>query len=417
MDIFEHLESNIRSYCRLFPTVFVSAQGSTIRDANGGTFIDFLSGGGALNYGHNAPCMKKAIINFISNDGLVHGMDLHTETKADFLKDFESIILKPRHLDYKVQFTGPTGANAVEAALKLARLVKKRANIIAFSNSFHGLSLGALAVTANSFFRNEAFVNRHNVSFLPYDGYLGDSINTLEYLKKALSDPGSGIDLPAAVIVETIQAEGGVNVARTEWLQDLSRLCKKFDILLIIDDIQAGIGRSGTFFSFEAAGIYPDIVVLSKSLSGFGLPMSLVLLKPSLDQWQPGEHSGTFRGNNLAMLTATVALRQYWQDDLLASAVTRKSEIIRTQLDELTRRYPSEINAARGRGMLYGLQTRKPEDTQKIINSCFQHGLLVESCGPRDNVVKISPSLIIEEDLLLKGLEVLGNCIDITLDH
>lgn len=411
MNIFEHMESNVRSYCRMFPAVFVAAQGATITDESGKTYIDFLSGGGALNYGHNPSCMKEEIIKYINNNGLVHGLDLHTAAKAEFLKSFESSILKPRDLDYKLQFTGPTGANAVEAALKLARQKKGRSNIIAFSNSYHGLSLGALAVTANSFFRNEAFVDRHNVSFLPFDGYLGDSVNTIEYLDKTLKDPGSGVDLPAAVIVETVQAEGGINIARTEWLRELSNLCQKYGILLIVDDIQAGIGRTGTFFSFEGTGIYPDIVVLSKSLSGFGLPMSMLLLKPHLDQWQPGEHSGTFRGNNLAMLTATVALQHYWQDDQLSLSVYHSGDIIHTELNKIIEPYSSEFVSVRGKGMLYGLQASTPQKAQRITDSCYEQGLLVEICGPNSDVLKLSPPLTIEEDLLLKGLDILNNSI------
>ena len=415
MDIFEHLESNVRRYNHLFPTIFVSAQGAIIYDDEKREYIDFFSGAGALNYGHNNPQIKRSLLNYLENNGLVHGLDLQTKAKAEFMSAFESIILKPRNLDYKIQFTGPTGANAIEAALKISRLAEGKSNIIAFTNSFHGLSLGALAVTANSFYRNEKFVNRQNVSFLPYDGYLGDSINTIEYLEKTLRDPGSGVDIPAAVIVETVQAEGGINIAKTSWLRNLSRLCQDLGILLIIDDIQAGIGRAGTFFSFEEAGIYPDIVVLSKSLSGFGLPMSLVLLKPELDKWQSGEHSGTFRGNALAMVTAAASLQEFWQNDVLVKKVRQWSEIIYNQLDQMKHLFSKDITGARGKGMLFGLQLREPDKVKTIIHHCFQHGLLVEPCGPENNVIKLAPPLNIDEAILLKGLSLLNNAVQAVL--
>ena len=305
MHLIQSRESNVRSYSRSFPRTFTKGLGAHLFDTSGGRYIDFLSGAGALNFGHNHPAIKQAVVDYMINDGVTHSLDMATAAKEAFLEKFDQTILKPRGLDYKVQFTGPTGTNAVEAALKLARMVTQRANVVSFTNGYHGLTAGALAITGNSYYRNEAFVSRNNVSFLPFDGYFGPNVNTVEYFRKLLDDPGSGLDLPAAVILETIQGEGGVNVARPRWLGDLARLCKEHSILLIVDDIQVGVGRTGTFFSFEEANIVPDIVTLSKSIGGLGLPMSLVLLKPELDHWKPGEHTGTFRGNNLAFVAAT----------------------------------------------------------------------------------------------------------------
>src|SRR5690606_9412215 len=196
--------------------------------------------------------------------------------KKAFLEAFERVILGPRGLLYKVQFPGPTGTNAVEAALKLARQVKGRSGVISFTNGFHGVSGGALAATGNAKFRDAAGIALGNTTFMPYDGYLGAGVDTTEYLERMIADRSSGVDHPAAVIVETVQGEGGVNVARFEWLRALERVCRRHDMLMIVDDIQVGCGRTGTFFSFEGAGISPDIVTLSKSISGFGLPMSLV---------------------------------------------------------------------------------------------------------------------------------------------
>jgi diaminobutyrate-2-oxoglutarate transaminase len=282
MKVFDRLESEVRGYIRSFPTVFSKARGATLIAEDGTQYIDFFSGAGTLNYGHNNPILKQRLLEYVESDGLLHGLDMATVAKRDLLETFERVILKPRNLNYKVQFTGPTGTNAVEAALKLARKVKKRSNIISFTNGFHGVSGGSLAVTGNAKFRDAAGVSLTNTTFMPYAGYLGEKADTLDYLDRMLTDKSSGVDLPAAVIVETVQGEGGVNVASATWLRALEQLCHRHDMLLIIDDIQAGCGRTGTFFSFEDAKITPDIVTLSKSLSGYGLPMSLVLMKAEL---------------------------------------------------------------------------------------------------------------------------------------
>jgi diaminobutyrate-2-oxoglutarate transaminase len=416
MNIFNRIESNVRSYCRDYPTVFSSATGSMLFDDQGRSYIDFLSGGGALNYGHNDPCMKRAVSDYLASDGLIHGLDLHSVAKADFLEAFETLVLQPRQLEYKIQFTGPTGSNGIEAALKLARLVKQRANVISFTNGFHGLSLGALAVTGNSAYRNEAFTVRQDVSFLPFDGYLGPDVDTFAYLEKVLTDPGSGVDSPAAVLVETVQAEGGVNVASLGWLKALAALCKAQDILLIVDEIQTGVGRTGPFFSFEAAGLSPDIIVLSKSISGLGLPLTMVLMKPELDQWQPGEHSGTFRGNNLALVAATAALRTYWQDASLVKLTESNGRLVEEQLNRMMSNRPDQIVAVRGRGMLYGVQLDQRVDVSAVLRHCCRNGLVVETCGPRNDVLKIAPPLTTSEELLVKGFSLLEDALG-NLEH
>jgi diaminobutyrate-2-oxoglutarate transaminase len=299
-----NLESEVRSYCRHFPVVFTKAKGATLQDEEGREYIDFLAGAGALNYGHNDPAIKEKLLEYIESDMIVHSLDLVTEAKKAFIESFDSLILKPRGMKYKMQFTGPTGTNAVEAAMKIARNVTGRQMIVSFTNGFHGVTLGSVAATGNSYFRDGCGIQPQGTTFMPYDGYMGDDIDTTEYLDKAITDGSSGLDQPAAVIVETIQGEGGINVATSEWLRSLEMVCRKHSILLIVDDIQVGCGRTGTFFSFEEAKISPDIIILSKSLSGYGIPFSMVLMKPSLDQWKPGEHNGTFRGNNLAFVTA-----------------------------------------------------------------------------------------------------------------
>jgi diaminobutyrate-2-oxoglutarate transaminase len=408
--IFQQRESQVRSYSRTFPTIFTRAKEAYLYDTQDKQYIDFLSGAGTINYGHNNAAMKQAIIDYLQTDGVVHSLDMATTAKQQFLEKFESVILKPRNLDYKIQFSGPTGTNAVEAALKLARKIKKRANIIAFSQSFHGLSSGALSVTSNAFYRHEAYTNRSNASFMPFDGYLGKDINTIDYLRRFLEDNSSGVDLPAAIIVETVQADGGVNIATVPWLQQLAQLCQEFDILLIIDDIQVGNGRTGTFFSFERAGIQPDIITLSKSISGFGLPLSMVLIKPALDQWQPGEHTGTFRGNNLALVTATEALK-YWETDHLSKSIQLKSQLIEKALRDIQAQYPILNAQVRGIGLIYGLDIPEPEIAQAIARETFSQGLIIERCGATDQVLKILPPLIIEDEVLKTGLGIIEQSI------
>lgn len=384
MQLIEHLESEVRGYVRNFPTVFSKAIGSELVAADGTTYIDFFAGAGTLNYGHNNPAVKQALLDYIGSDGLMHGLDLATEAKLAFLKKFEANILLPRGLDYKIQFTGPTGANAVEAAIKLARKVKKRSNIVAFTNGYHGHSLGALALTGNRHYHDEHYGSHADVTHLPFDGYMGDSVNTLDYFRKLLQDNSSGFTLPAAVVLETIQAEGGINVASTAWLQELSTLCAEHDILLIIDDIQVGNGRSGQFFSFEEAGIVPDMVCLSKSLGG-GQPFSLVLMKRELDQWLPGQHTGTFRGNQLAFVAAT-ALLDYWQDDSFANSVQQLSQHVQNSLAALV-----EVNPAlelRGKGMIWGINCGDGETASAISQACFERQLIIESAGSEGEVLK-----------------------------
>ena len=409
MNTFNRMESNVRSYCRSFPAVFTHASGATLVDENGRHYLDFLSGAGTLNYGHNNPRIKRRLIDYLADDGIVHGLDMATTAKRDFLECFEETILGPRGLSYKVQFTGPTGANAVEAALKIVRKATGRSNVVAFTNGFHGVTLGAVAATANSHYRDAAGLPPAGTSFVPYDGYLGD-FDTTEYLDRVLTDGSSGVDHPAAVIVETVQGEGGVNVASIEWLRRLEAVCRRHDVLLIVDDIQAGCGRTGPFFSFEHAGIRPDVVTLSKSLSAYGLPFSVVLMRPDLDRWKPGEHNGTFRGHNLAFVTATAALEEYWRDDTLTREVSRKGRIVGQALEEVASTAP-ELLSARGRGLVHGLDCTSGDLAARACTLAFEQGLVIERSGAEDQVIKCLCPLTIEENELTRGLEILGQSV------
>ncbi len=403
---FNRLESEVRGYCRSFPTMFTRASGAFLFDHRGRRYLDFLSGAGTLNYGHNNPALREKMISYMQSDGLVHGLDMATSAKRRFLETFDSVILKPRGMRYKYQFTGPTGANAVEASLKLARKYTGRSNVIAFTNGFHGVTLGALATTANAHFREAAGVPLSSSTFMPYDGYLGNDVNSLDYLERALRDKSSGLGKPAAVILETVQGEGGVNVAGAAWLQRLSLLCREFGALLILDDIQVGCGRTGKFFSFEDAGIQPDIITLSKSLSGFGMPMALVLMKPELDVWEPSEHNGTFRGNNLAFVTAREAVLLYWQDGAFAAETLQKGETVRERLQQICDAFPAVCKEVRGRGLIQGLVCESSGVASEIAGGGFERGLIIETCGGGE-VLKVLPPLTIDSDVLSEGLDIL----------
>ncbi|WP_430460961.1 diaminobutyrate--2-oxoglutarate transaminase [Thalassolituus sp. LLYu03] len=410
MDIYQQLESNVRGYCRSFPVTFSRARNATLTDSEGNDYIDFLGGAGTLNYGHNNPHFKQALLDYIASDSITHGLDMHTEAKTAFLESFNERILKPRSMDgYKVQFTGPTGTNAVEAALKLARKNTGRQTVVSFTNGFHGVTQGSAAVTANGYYKDAIGMALPGVHFMPYDGYLGD-FNTLHYFEKALEDKSSGLGHPAAVIVECIQGEGGLNAAREAWLLGLQALCKRYDMLLIVDDIQAGCGRSGTFFSFEGTGIEPDIITLSKSLSGYGLPMAIVLLKEELDTWKPGEHNGTFRGNNHAFVTARAALETYWADDAFSTSVKKKAQLIRSRLKEIQAHFGGQLKH-KGRGIMQGLECADGKVAERITQLAFKRGLIIETSGSDGQVVKILTPLTIEESTLKQGLSILETCV------
>jgi diaminobutyrate-2-oxoglutarate transaminase len=410
VDIFQTLESDVRSYCRGWPTTFDRALGSHLYDENGRAYLDFFAGAGVLNYGHNNPVLKRAVIDYLERDGITHSLDMNTVAKRDFLQALRDVVLTPRDLDYKVMFPGPAGANAVEAALKLARKVTGRSSVLSFTNGFHGMTLGALALTGNSAKRGGAGIPLTHTTPMPYDGYL-DSAPDFSLLGKLLDDRGSGLDLPAAVIVETVQGEGGLNAARVAWLQELAQLCRRHDILLIVDDVQMGCGRTGPFFSFEDAGLTPDIVCLSKSIGGYGLPLALTLFKPELDIWKPGEHNGTFRGVGPAFVAAAEALRTYWSDDDLEKGTVRKGEQTERVLAEVAEAHPEIPMQVRGRGLARGLALPSGELADQVCSNAFEAGLLLETSGPEGEVVKLLPPLTLTDDELDEGLALLAESV------
>ncbi|MFE1167574.1 diaminobutyrate--2-oxoglutarate transaminase [Nocardiopsis sp. NPDC058789] len=412
METFQRLESEVRGYCRNWPVVFDKAVGSHVHDESGRPYLDFFAGAGSLNYGHNNPELKSSLIEYLTDDRIVHSLDAYSVAKREFLKTFDDVILTPRNLDYKVQFPGPAGNNAVEAALKLARKYTGRQTIINFTNGFHGMTLGALAVTGNSMKRGGAGVPLDHVATMPFDNYLDGKTPDFLWLRSLLEDSGSGLDAPAAVIVEAVQGEGGINVASAEWLRGLSELCEEYGILMILDDIQMGCGRTGKFFSFEEAGITPDIVTLSKSISGYGLPMALTLFKRELDVWEPGEHNGTFRGFNPAMVTGTEALRRFWSDDTFAQATLAKGELVEARLAEMAAEHADFGAHVRGRGLARGLAfDAEGGIAKKVAAGCFDRGLLLETSGPEDEVAKLLPPLTTTEEELTAGLDIMADAV------
>ncbi|NEP57981.1 MAG: diaminobutyrate--2-oxoglutarate transaminase [Symploca sp. SIO2G7] len=413
MNIFEKSESNVRSYCRSFPAIFHRAKGSIVYSDSGKEYIDFLAGAGALNYGHNNDYIKQHVILYLEADAITHGLDFYTSAKERFLAKFSENVLTTKSLDYRIQFCGPTGTNAVEAALKLAKKIKKRTGIFSFMGAYHGMTLGSLSVTGNTAIRSGIWGTSNNVTFMPYPYGFMETIDTIEYIESVLNDVNSGIEKPAAIIFETVQAEGGVIVAPIEWMQKLRELCDHHDILLICDDIQVGCGRTGPFFSFERANIVPDMVVLSKSISGYGFPMSLLLIKPELDIWNPGEHTGTFRGNQLAFVGGMAAL-EYRKNIKLEKDVKIKENFLKTFLTEEIASINPKISI-RGIGMIWGIDLANFGDpilAKNIASHCFDLGLIIERVGRNDNVLKILPPLTIQMSILQKGCSILKQAFD-----
>ncbi|MBR0351222.1 MAG: diaminobutyrate--2-oxoglutarate transaminase [Clostridia bacterium] len=402
-EVFEKYESEVRSYCRIFDEELDYAKGAIIKDVNGKEYIDFFCGAGALNYGHNNPYIKEKVIKYLQDDRIMHALDMYTKAKCDFIKYFEENILQPRNLNYKIQFPGPTGTNAVEAALKLARKVKKRTNIWCFMGCFHGMTLGSIALTTEKEAREGAGVPLHYVTHIPTP-YMFENFDTIKYMQTLLDDDHSGVEKPAAIIIETVQAEGGIMVFSKDFLKDLRKFCDDNDILLIADDIQVGCCRTGTFFSFERANIVPDIVVLSKSIGGYGMPFALTLFKPELDIWSPGEHNGTFRGNQLAIVAAKAGL-EFFNNNNIASQTVRKSKIIEKFLKEEIKPLSDKIEI-RGLGFIWGIDVHDEAIAKNISKQAFKKGLIIERAGRKNEVVKIMPPLIIEDELLQKGLEI-----------
>ncbi|MFI3206512.1 MAG: aspartate aminotransferase family protein [Clostridia bacterium] len=409
MKSFEKYESEVRSYCRSYPTVFNKAKNEFMVNEEGEKYIDFFCGAGSVNYGHNNDYIKAKILDYIMDDGIMHSLDMYTSAKRDFIDFFEEKVLIPRDLDYKLQFVGPTGANAVEAAVKLARKVTGRTEIFALMGAFHGMTLGSLALTSDRDGRAAAGVPLNNVTHIPAP-YMFPELDTIKYIETLLSDDHSGVAKPAAIVIETIQTDGGVYPLEVEYLQKLSKLCKDNEILLIVDDIQCGCARSGWFFSFERAGIKPDMVTVAKSIGAYGFPFSLVLLKPEIDKWAPAEHTGTFRGNQIAIVAAKAGL-EFMLEKEIEKETKRKGEIVKNFMEKEIKPLHEKIQT-RGIGLLWGIDFNEVGEISKdLVAKCFENKLIAERAGRNNNVLKIMPALTISDESLLNGLNIIKNSI------
>lgn len=408
-EVFEKYESNVRSYCRKWPVVMKSAKGSYYIDVDGNRYIDFFDGAGALNYGHNPDYIKERILEYISNDGITHSLDMFAIAKEEFIKYFEEEYLIPKGLDYRIMFTGPTGTNAVEAALKLARKVTGRSEIWALMGAFHGMTLGTLALTTESYARGGAGVSLNNVTHIPTPDYI-PGFDTIKYMRTLLEDDHSGVEKPAAIIVETVQAEGGINVFSVEFLQGLRKLCDDFGILLIVDDVQVGCSRTGTFFSFERANIVPDMVCMSKSIGGYGLPFALTLIKPEYDKFGPGEHNGTFRGSQVSIVAAKAGLELNKMQNV-DGQVKEKEGLVKEYLEREIKPLLDEGETYRGIGLIWGIEFKDGKLSRAVLDKCFEKGLVIELAGRGDSVLKILPALTIDKETLVKGLNIIKESI------
>lgn len=406
ISVFEHLESQVRIYCRQWPVVFATARGSRIRDEHGIEYIDFFAGAGSLNYGHNNPHLKQVLLGYLQGDAIVQSLDMHTTSKRDFLRAFQEKILAPRGLDMRIQFSGPSGTTAVEAAIRLARKYTGRRPILSFENAFHGMSLGALALSPRS--AGEMAQLCPHTLVASYDDESVPVSQSLAPVAGLLSVPDA--ELPAACILETVQGEGGLYAARPAWLKGLADLCASRGVVLIIDDIQVGCGRTGDFFSFERSGIAPDIVCLSKSISGYGLPLGLTLLRPALDVWNPGEHTGTFRGSNPSFVTGAAAL-DFWEDPAFLEGVAAAGQTLESESRSLAADFGDVITGVRGRGLVWGLVCSETEVARSVCERAFANRLLVERSGRDGNVVKLMPPINISEADMALGLDTLRNSV------
>jgi len=341
----------------------------------------------------------------------MHALDMQTTAKREFLTRFRDVVLLPRGLSYKVQFCGPTGTDAVEAALKLARRVTGRTGVIAFSGAYHGMSTGSLAATGGGRARSAAGIPLWGTSFLPFESGPWGSFDSIDLLSKILSDSSSGIGVPAAVIVEPFQMEGGIYPASDQWLRRLREITSEYGVLLIADEIQSGCGRTGSFFAFEQSGIRPDLVTVSKSISGYGLPMSIVLMRPDLDAWQPGEHTGTFRGTQLSFVGAAAAL-DFWEDPAFLAHLDDSARQLQTFGESLRKADPGL--RTRGRGMVLGVDMGQAGGTRRaaeVQRACFAGGLILEVCGREDEVLKVMPPLTVDGGVLQAGLDILKSAV------
>jgi diaminobutyrate-2-oxoglutarate transaminase len=407
VDVLEAFESRVRYYSRRWPVVFARAAGARVHDETGAEYLDFFAGAGSLNYGHNPPELVEAAVGYLRSGGLINGLDTATVAKREFVRALAEVILAPRRMNHRVQFTGPTGTSAVEAALRLARKATGRRRVVCLTGAYHGMTVDSFAVSDIARRAGLPTLDPHEVTRVPHELEASGGDRALVELAAAFEGPNGP---PAAFILEAVQGEGGARPLSARYLLAAQALCRRTGAVLIVDDIQAGCGRTGSFFSFEPAGLRPDIICLSKSISGLGLPLSLVLIEPRLDVWAPGEHSGTFRGNQLAFVTGRLAITGWWSTDQLSNEVERKSVLLMAALSALDGA-GCVAGPPHGRGLLVGLPCVNREVADLVALSAFEQGLLVETCGRDGEVLKLCPPLTVTDGELDRAVELLAGAL------
>ncbi len=409
-------ESNARSYPRRIPLALKRAKGIHVEDVEGRRFIDCLAGAGTLALGHNHPVIVEAIQQVLADELPLHTLDLTTPVKDQFVQDLFGLLPGELSAQAKIQFCGPTGTDAVEAALKLVRTATGRSTVLSFQGGYHGMSQGALSLMGSLGPKKPLGALLGNgVHFMPYPydyrcpfgqgGAQGVKTN-LHYLENLLNDPEGGVQLPAAVIVEAVQGEGGMIPADLDWLRGLRRITEKAGVALIVDEIQSGFARTGKMFAFEHAGIIPDVVVMSKAIGG-SLPLAVMVYRDWLDTWQPGAHAGTFRGNQMAMAAGSAVMR-YLTEHNVAEHATAMGQRLVGHLCTLQRDFP-QMGDIRGRGLMLGVELVDPRgatDAQGhppacgrlaslLQRECLKRGLIIELGGRHNSVVRFLPPLVI----------------------
>jgi diaminobutyrate-2-oxoglutarate transaminase len=412
----DELESSARSYPRSVPVAIEAGRGATMRDVDGNTFIDFFGGAGVLNVGHNHPAVMRAASE--QQEKLVHALDFPTKPKLRLMRKLKSLLPGSLRERARFHFGGPTGSDAIEAALKLTHAHTGRDAVIAFQGSYHGMTNGALSVTSDVGFGGSAVSPVH---FMPYPycyrcplGLKPDSCEMAcaRLLDTSLEDPHSGIPLPAAILIEPIQGEGGTIVPPDGYLSEVRRIAHKHEVPLICDEIQTGFARTGKMFAVEHDGVTPDVMTLSKALGGIGYPLSCIAYDSELDGWKPGAHIGTFRGHQVAMAAGFAAI-EFMQEVDLPEHAAMLGELTLGLLREAQDTLPS-IGDVRGRGLMIGIELVKDRDTKEpwpemaaqVRSECFRRGVIIEVGGHFGNVARFLPPLVITRELLLTGVEI-----------
>jgi len=414
-------ESKAVSYPRGMPMALRRGKGATVEDVDGNIYIDFFGGAGVMGVGHSNPQVIKAALDQIEK--LTHSLDVPNPARRSLVEKLNSIL--PSSLN-KLFFGGPTGSDAVEAAVKIAKYNKKRSPMIAFQGAYHGMTAGALSLTSGLSFKEDFLPLLPDIHFIPYAycyrcpyGLNPSSceLRCAQYLEHILEDPHSGVGKPSAVIVEAIQGEGGTIVPPDKFIPKLREICTKHDVLLIIDEIQAGLCRTGKMFAFEHTQTIPDIMTLSKALGGVGFPISCVAFKEELDLWPPGKHIGTFRGNVVAYAAGAAAL-EFMRVNDLAGHASRLGEFMLAKLKQI-QKDSEKVGDVRGKGLMFGIEfvrdkqskTPAPEIAQKVRTICHKSGLLIEIGGHFNNVARFLPPLVLTKSLALKGIEIFEDAV------